>query len=209
MFPEFIKTHTISNKDLVAKNKDLEVTIERLENDLAEKNALLKEFSVGFSSSSTTTEKASGLSRELVLYPIMQDKTKLYSTILLSRGFKDGVEIGNIVYIRGKQAVCVIKEVYTATALCSLLSSANIVTEAVTSSSSISLDLIGRGGSFIANIARDTPVSVGETVFLKSDQSMVLGTIVEVANNNQDTSWHVFIRGAYNPITSSLFYMKK
>jgi hypothetical protein len=215
LIPEFLKTNTTPNKVLVARNKELEVTIERLENELASKSSLSKESvrSVpSFSSDATSTsfsETEESTSQELVLYPLVEDETKIYSSILLSKGFKDGVEVGKMVYLRGQQAVCTIQQVYTSTALCSLISSSNNTTEAVTSSSSINLSLIGRGGSFVANIARDTPVFVGEKVYLKSDQSMILGTIVQIINNNQDTSWHVFVRGAYNPVTSSIFYMKK
>jgi hypothetical protein len=71
------------------------------------------------------------------------------------------------------------------------------------------LALVGRGGHFIADIARDTPVEVGEKVYLRSDPSMVLGIVKEVLNNNQDTSWHVIVEGAYNPVASSLFYVRK
>jgi cell shape-determining protein MreC len=212
-FPEFVKTNTTTNKSLAEKNKELEVTIERLENELATKNALFKEgspitFSAKMSSTTDVTEPVSFSTHELVMYPLMQDRMKLYSTILLSKGFKDGLEVGTIVYVRGLQAVCTIAEVYNGTSLCSLFTKADTTTEGVTSSS-INLDLIGRGGYFIANVARDTPVSVGDTVYLKSDQSMTLGTVIQVANNNQDTSWHVFVRGAYNPVTSSIFYSKK
>jgi flavin reductase (DIM6/NTAB) family NADH-FMN oxidoreductase RutF len=52
-------------------------------------------------------------------------------------------------------------------------------------------------------------VAVGDKVVMKSDHSMTLGTVVDVLHNNQDTSWHVFVRGAYNPITSSIFYLRK
>ena len=144
----------------------------------------------------------------LTLYPLMQDVTKLYSTILLSKGFKDGIDIGDIVYVRGNQAVCTIQEVYTSSALCLILTASGVATEGVTSSSSITLTLTGRGGHFIANIPRDTPVEVGETIYLRSNQRIILGTVQQVANNNQDTSWHVFVEGAYNPVTSSIFYVQ-
>lgn len=209
LFPEFFKINTSSNRLLVLKNKELEITIERLENELALRNTSTKDTVSPSSERSSDIEKNLPIIRELVLYPIMQDKTKIYSSLILSKGFKDGVEVGKIVYVRGRQAVCTIQEVYTSTSRCVLLSASGVVTEAVTSSSSISVDLLGRGGSFLSNIARDTPVAVGEKVYLKSDQSMVLGTIVEVANNNQDTSWHLFVRGAYNPLTSSIFYLEK
>jgi cell shape-determining protein MreC len=138
----------------------------------------------------------------------MKDITSLYSTILLSKGFKDGLDIGEIVTVRGGQAVCTIKEVYTSSSLCLLLTASGVTTEGVTSSSSITLSLVGRGGYYLANIVRDTPVTVGETVYLRSDPTMVLGTVKEVSNNDQDTSWHVFVEGVYNPMTSSIFYVR-
>ena len=209
LFPEFFSVNTSSNRLLVTKNKELELTIERLENELAAKNAYVKETVPTAAETARNGEKTELPQRELVLYPLMQDATKIYSSLILSKGFKEGVEVGEIVYVRGRQAVCRIQEVYTSTSRCVLLSASGVVTEAVTSSSSISIDLLGRGGSFLSNIARDTPIEVGEKVYLKSDQSMTLGTIIQIANNNQDTSWHLFVRGAYNPLTSSVFYLEK
>jgi cell shape-determining protein MreC len=207
-FPDFFKKYTASNAKLLQNTKDLEIQIERLENELAERDGelrILRDLFIDDSNEQATTSKK--LTPVITMYPLMQDVTKLYSTILLSKGFKDGVTVDSYVHIRGKQAVCVIKEVYTGTSLCSLLTASGVSTEAVTSSSSITLTLVGRGGSFVANVARDTPISIGEKVFLKSDQSVILGEVSDVSNNNQDTSWHVFIHGAYNPVTSSIFYM--
>ena len=203
VFPEFFSTYITTHKTLVVKNKGLEREVERLENALAEKDANLREriLEKSLFASATTSDRT-----PLVLYPIMEDVTKLYSTVLLSRGFKDGIDIGNIVYVRGNQAACVIKEVYTSSSLCLLLTSNGVTTEGVTSSSSITLSLVGRGGHYLANIVRDTPVVVGEIVYMRSNPRVVLGTVKEVANNNQDTSWYVFVEGAYNPVTSSVFY---
>jgi cell shape-determining protein MreC len=206
--PNFFSTYTTSHKTLVEKNKALEITIENLENEIAERDGKLKEF--GLITSDTLGDASLST---LVLYPLMTDITKIYSTILLSKGFKDGVEKDAYVYVRGLQPVCIIRSVDTSTSLCELLSAGGIVTDAViesSSSTSIALTLVGRGGgTFVGDIARDTPVVIGDKVFLKSDQSMTLGTVVDVLHNNQDTSWHVFVRGAYNPITSSIFYLHK
>lgn len=204
VFPEFFKTYIVSHRTLVARQKELETEVEHLENMLAEKDALLRTLDT----SSSQDHEAKDNQVALTAYPLMHDLTKLYSTVLLSKGFKDGVDIGNIVYVHGNQVVCTIKEVYTSTSLCLLLSSSGITTEGVTSSSSIVLSLVGRGGYYLANVVRDTPVTVGEKVYLRSNPAMVLGTIKEVTNNNQDTSWHVFIEGAYNPVTSSIFYVQ-
>lgn len=202
-FPEFFRTYLTSHQSLVKKQIELERYIELLENTVAEKDALLRENV----QESSTTEKDSSR-HTLVMYPLMEDITRIYSTILLSKGFKEGVTIGSLVYLRGHQAVCTIKEVYTSSSLCLLLTASGIVTEGVTSSSSITLSLVGRGGHFLADIARDTPVIAGETVYLRSNPTMVLGTVRQVANNNQDTSWHVFVEGAYNPVSSSVFYVQ-
>jgi cell shape-determining protein MreC len=207
--PEFFATYTTSRSTLIQKTKTLEVTIENLENEIAEKDAQIKEFSDVSSVLGSTS-----LGSVLVMYPLMNDITRIYSTILLSKGYKDGVEKDSYVYVRGLQPVCIIKEVYTSTSLCELLSSSGIITDAVVvgdaSSTMISVSLTGRGGgTFLGDVARDTPISVGEKVVLRSDQSMTIGTVVDVLHNNQDTSWHVFVRGSYNPITSSIFYFHK
>jgi cell shape-determining protein MreC len=203
--PRFLVTYVTSRQSLLIKERNLEENIERLENEIAQKDALLREYALqnGFSTSSH-----SGL-HPLVMYPLMQDVTKLYSSVLLSKGFKDGVEIGDAVFLRGNQVVCTVQEVYNSSSRCLLLTASGITTEGVTSSSTIVLALVGRGGHFIADIARDTPVEVGEKVYLRSDPSMVLGIVKEVLNNNQDTSWHVIVEGAYNPVASSLFYVRK
>jgi cell shape-determining protein MreC len=202
--PDFFVTYITSRRSLVAREKKLELEIEHLENVVAEKDALLREIVIPDASSTEEKKEV----RPLILYPLMHDITKIYSTILLSKGFKDGVTVGSTVYIRGNQAVCTIKESYNSTSLCTLLTASGVATEGVTSSSSIVLSLVGRGGHFIADVARDAPVSVGEIIYVRSNPRMVLGTIREIANNNQDTSWHVFVEGAYNPVRTSVFYVQ-
>lgn len=203
-FPEFFSTYLTSHKELASRQKELELEIERLENALAEKDFLIRENG----SLVQATSSYDSLSREIVMYPLAEDITKLYSTVLLSKGFKDGITVDAMVYVRGQQAVCTIKEVHTATSRCLLLSSSSVTTEGVTSSSSINLSLVGRGGYFLANVVRDTPVAVGEKIYLRSNPKMVLGTVKHIMDNDQDTSWHLFIEGAYNPLTSSIFYVQ-
>lgn len=206
--PNFISTYTTSHTTLVAYNKQLEVDIERLENEIAEKDAHINELQLAIGE--VGTKDASTV---MVLYSYAEDSTRVYSTLLLSKGFKDGVVVGDYVYVRGLQPVCIIKEVYTSTSLCGLLTADGVVTEGVTataSSTPITLTLTGRGGGiYLANVARDTPITVGEKVVLKSNQSMTLGTVTDVLHNNQDTSWRVFVTGAYNPVTSSIYYIFK
>lgn len=202
--PSALSTYFSSRSLLAEKNRALELDVERLENELAEKDEIIKENNF---IQENVSDKPSSV---LVMYPIMRDITTMYSTVLLSKGFKDGVEENDMVYIRGRNPACVIYSVSDKTSLCKFLSASGVVTEGVTSSSSIVLSLSGNGGgSFIADIPRGTDVTIGDTVYLASDKTMELGNIVDVNRDDQATSWKVYIRSMYNPVTSSVFYLKK
>jgi cell shape-determining protein MreC len=204
LVPEFISTYFTSHKKLFDRNAELEMNIERLENQLAEKDALVREEELLLGG-----QAPNQTARIVMMYPIAEDITRLYSTILLSKGYREGVEKTNIVYVRGQQAVCEIVEVYDRTSLCELLSKGDRVTEAVTSSSTVTLSLFGvGGGNFISESPKGTNVLVGETVHLRSDQSFTLGTVVAVKEDEQSTGAKIYIRGAYNPIKSSVFYLR-
>lgn len=189
-----------SRNSLLEKEASLLQSIERLENELAEKEAVVKELQLA-SIYSSTDKKIT-----LVLYPVMQDITRVYSTLILSKGFKDGVKEQSLVYVRGRQAVCMITEVYDRTSLCTLFSASSQKVEGVASSSETLFLKGAGGGSFMAEVPRESDITVGETVFLKSDQTMKLGTITEIVRDEQMSSWYVFVRGAYNPLTSNIFY---
>ena len=203
LVPSFVSTYVTTHKDLYERNAELEREIEVLENKIAERDAAIREYNLSLSGSVPEAE-----GRVVVLYPIMEDKTNLYSTIILSKGFKDGVPKNAIVYVRGQQAVCEIVEVYDRTSLCELLSKGGRQVEGVTSSSSVVLTLAGMGGGdFTADLPKGTPITQGETVYLRSNQVFVLGTVVSVQDDDQATGMRIFVRGAYNPADSSVFYM--
>ena len=201
--PSFFSTYFSTRGELATRNNDLEVSVEQLENQLAEKNALLRDYEALAGSSSTEVD-----SSVIVMYPMMEDITKLYSTIVLSKGYRDGIEIGGLVYIRGLQPACEIIEVYNRTSLCELFSKGNKTTEGVTASSSITLSLVGNGGgNYIGSTVKGSLVYVGEQVYLRSNPAFTLGTIVQVQEDVEDTGAKVYIRGAYNPVSSSIFYL--
>lgn len=202
IMPSFVSTYFVSHKTLAEKNAKLEVAIERLENELATRDASLRE--QGLVKTSGVAETSS----VLVMYPLTEDVTKFYSTILLSKGYKDGVEEGGVVYVRGLQPVCTIVSVYDRTSLCELFSKGKRDTEAVTASGTVMLTLSGLGGgSFISEVPKVTAVSVGDDVYLRSSPSLRLGSIVSIKEDDQSTGMKLYIRGTYNPVTSSVFYM--
>lgn len=204
IMPGFVTSYFSSRHQLVREKSDLELAVERLENVLAEKESFIREQNL--------LKEAEGTENPapvMVMYPLAQDKTKIYSTILFSKGFKDGVEKGGMAYVRGLQPVCEITEVYNDTSLCELFSKGGREVEGVTSSSSITLVLTGSGGgSFVAETPQGTEAHVGEGVYLRSDPAFKLGTIISIKNDAQATGAKLFIRGAYNPVTSSVFYVR-
>lgn len=202
LMPENITTYFGSRSRLLHENKNLLLEVERLENE----NALLQ--SVTREQALLTGTQTSNRPAPLVLYPIAQDVTKLYSTLLLSKGYRDGMTKGELVYVRGRQPVCDIVEVYDKTSLCELFSRGGRMTEGVTSSSSVTLTLSGEGGgNFIAEVPKGTVVQIGEEVYLRSDPSFRLGTVVTIKEDEQSTGAKLYVRGAYNPVTSSVFYL--
>ncbi len=202
-FPSSFHLYFSSREELDTRNKVLELNIERLENILAQKDALLIEH--GFVDESG----ASNISSSFILYPLTQDMTTIYSTILLSKGFKDGIEEGSPVYLRGKQVACIISEVHDHTSLCKLLSaSGNSVEGSISLGGTLFLKGYG-GGAFIADVPKDSTVAVGEQVRLRSDPTFIIGDVIDTVADDQASSLRVYVRGPYNPVTSNVFYINK
>lgn len=205
---ENIEMITKSKSELYAENKKLLLYIENLENQIAEKNAVIMERSLLDEASSTVPVAT-------IMYPLVRDGTGIYATILFSKGAIDGVRMGQIVYVRGMQPVCVLVEVYEKTSLCSLFSRGGLTTEAViispvatSSHSSLAVSLVGEGGgSFSVVIPKEITVAIGDGVYLRSNPHMKLGTVVSIVENEQAIGSKLYIQGAYNPLTSSIFYV--
>lgn len=201
ILPSFVSSYITSHTILSKKIENLELNVERLENEIAEKDARIRAYD-------ETALAVDGHARSVVvMYPLVEDITNLYSTILLSKGYKDGIEENAMVYVRGRQAVCTVTRVYNETSLCELLSKGKRVVEGVTASSSVVLSLVGEGGgSFIMQIPSDVPIDIGEQVYMRSDHSFTLGTVVSIKKDEQATGSILYVRGAYNPVTSSVLY---
>jgi hypothetical protein len=193
--PYNVATYFGSKSKLQAENEALMINVERLENELAKK-------------SSPQVPSDAGKTA-LELYPALRDLTGMYSTVVLSKGFKDGIEENDLAYLRGRQPVCVIAEVHDRTSVCKLLAASGNEIEGVTPAGE-TLFLKGNGGgSFIASVPRDSQVFVGDIISLKSDPTMALGTLVSINKDSQATSWEVYVRGNYNPVTSNIFFIDK
>jgi cell shape-determining protein MreC len=198
MIPDFVYTFFVSRAQLLEQQKNLENKIIDLENQLT--YVTLQE--VTMISASTSQAKT------IVMSSLVKDMTNLYGTMIFNKGFEDGVMVDAMVYLRERGVVCQIKEVYKNSSSCAVFSSYGNTVEGVTSTSSIPLTLLGRGGHYLANVLRDIPVGVGERVLLRDDQTFVVGVVTEVIRNNQDTFMRVLVRPSHNPATDSRFFVE-
>ncbi|MDQ5962446.1 MAG: Cell shape-determining protein MreC [Patescibacteria group bacterium] len=193
------------------KITNLEEQIEYLENELAYAHVLTDSFEEGIPLDTGTTTELNTLSgglSTLKLYPIIKDKTTIYNTILVSGGFDDGIEEGMVVYVRGYEAVGYIAKVHKSSSVVNLFSSGNEEINGVIKDIDTSLILFGDGGgAYRIEAPKSVDLAVGQKVFLAENQSMILGTIVEVTDDPQDTFTRAYVRGAYNPNRAHIFYV--
>lgn len=192
----------VSKKSLVKNNQELSLTVERLENDLALSQAKVRELE------DMSTGTSSSAAPVLVMYPVVTDYSRLYSTVILSKGFKSGVTVGSLVYMRGRHLACTITEVYVNSSLCKLFSAYDETVEGVVGG--VTVFVKGDGGSsFVADISKDDAIKEGDVVYLKSDPSYALGEVREIRRDEQAAFWKIYIRSYYNPLTSSSFYTSR
>lgn len=194
-----------SKSELISYNKELELTVEYLENLLAEEKGVDRE--------KLLVTLASSTDDIVILYPLTEDITKIYSTLVFNKGSNEGLYSGQIVFIRGMQPVCRLMEVHEKTSICTLFSKGGDITEGImispNSSTTINMSLVGEGGgSFSIVLPKEVDISVGNEVYLRSDQHMKLGDVVSIIKNEQAIGSKVYIKGNYNPLSSSVFYVK-
>lgn len=201
VFRSFDTTFT-SKASLARENQSLALLVERLENELALRDGNSREVDTAVASVSSSSEPI------LVMYPLMRDMTTVYSSVLLSKGFRDGVVEGSLVFVRGRHAVCFISDVYVSTSLCTLFTAHQENTEGVIGSSTVFLS--GNGGSsYTASVSQGEGVNVGDIVYLKENPLYTLGEVVRVDKDMQAAFWKVYVKSGYNPITSHAFYMSQ
>lgn len=201
--PKNISLYFHSQSDYIKQIADLLDNIERLENEVALKDGKIADYQTKIE------EKNEKGLVTLIAHPLMRDLASVYSTIILSRGFSDGVEEGMLVYIRGRQPVGFISKIHEKTSEMTLLSDSNNKLNGVINGDEV-LPMIGfGGGNFISNIPKDTNIKVGDKVSYGPDPSMKIGEVVDIKNDEQDAFMKVYIKGYYNPVKANTFFLDK
>lgn len=181
----------------------LQENIERLENKVAEDEGIIADFQM------KDTEQKGGAVATLVAHPLLMDLSTIYSSVILSKGYVDSVEVGDLVYLRGRQPIGMISKVYNKTSLLSLFTDSGNKIDGVINNETV-LPLVGDGGGvYVASVPKETLIHVGDTVYYRPNPQMKLGEVSDIKNDQQDVFMKVYIRGNYNPMDANNFFIDK
>jgi cell shape-determining protein MreC len=186
----------------------LQQEVERLENEIGKNKSY--DVTSGTTTSLSYSTSTTLAHNSITMYPLVGDITTLYDSIVLSKGFVDGIEEGSIVYVRGRQAIGYISKIHKTTSTMTLYSSASQKVDGIVKEIDTTVTLLGEGGgSYSIELPKNTSVSIGQDVYLASAHDMILGTIVSVVNDPQDIFVRAYVRGAYNPTKAHIMYVDK
>lgn len=211
-----IKMATISSLDSVnsffTTKKVLNETISILEdenntlnNELAEKDALIASYDDAYK---TATKTTGGTIEVFSFFPPLSN---LYGTFIISKGFKNDIQEGMVVYGSGYIPIGKVIRVGTQSSVVEIISAdgnelEGLVMGSTTDKTVLRLTGMG-GGDFSAMLPKDIKVDIGATVVWKENPKMTLGTVVSVDNSPQAIAQKLLVRGMYSPTNAPRLYI--
>ncbi|MEN9338367.1 MAG: rod shape-determining protein MreC [Candidatus Parcubacteria bacterium] len=142
--------------------------------------------------------------------PIFKDFTSIYDTLLLDKGFVDGVEKGDKVFLYPNLAVGEIESIDRNTSLLKLFSKNENKVEVLMKNEKENtiLDIYGIGsGDFYAELPESMEISPETILYLLSDDRKAVGIVSRVEKREASFFQDVLIKGYYNTRTSHTFYI--
>lgn len=206
--PENISVYFHSKNYYDNRIKNLEQNVEDLENKLANDEDIIRSQDLlnDVRNNLSTSTKSPKI---IITNPLLKDWSSIYDTIILSKGFSDGVSVSDIVYIRGMNPVGKIEKVHSKTSELYLFSAGgNKIDGVLKDEKSIPLVGVG-GGNFIANLPKDFSISIGDNIYYASKGGGLIGTVSDIKNEIQDTFLKVYVKGKYNPMDVNNFYIEQ
>lgn len=155
---------------------------------LEEQNNLLNEY-VG----------RTDLQNVVVASVVSKPFTYPYGSFVVDQGSRDGVSVGDKVYVHETVALGFVSKVYKNSALVVLYSKAEEHLDAMLLSGNVGVDLIGRGGSFEAYVSRDLEIEVGDYVVTTDFTPYIVGKVAEVRFDPREPEKHLLIEAVVNP----------
>lgn len=118
-----------------------------------------------------------------------------YDTLVIDAGSKDGVKKGAKVFVQDKILLGEVSEVMSNTSVVRLYSTPGQKTSLSLDKSKTPIDAVGAGGgNFTARLPKEAGVEKGDLVFLPGLDKLILGEVLDVETNANDSFEDLLIR---------------
>jgi len=190
-----ISTAFVSEKEaLVKKNKELEEQLAILSTKLLDRNLLVEENLLLQEELNRDVYGDKSIAARVLSSPSVSP----YDTLVLDIGAKDGVAIGDAVFVAGSTKIGSIVEVFGRTSRARLNSSPG-QEFAVLISDNISATAKGRGGgNFVIELPRDAEINMGDNVSTVSPTINILGFVEHIEVDPNDPFQKIFLKSPVN-----------
>lgn len=125
-----------------------------------------------------------------------------YDTLVLSRGERGGIAVGQEAFGDGGVPLGVVSSVLADFSRITLFSSPNMSTHGWIGSANLPLEILGAGGGAMrAALARSAGVAVGDAVFAPGPGALPVGRVVRIDSDQSSPSVTLHIQPALNPFS--------
>jgi cell shape-determining protein MreC len=204
IFPS-IKNYFVTKNSLLL---EIEILREEIQNQKEIILSLHTEEKLNYNSSTTKVSDTNIISAN----KIFKDFTSMYDTIILDKGFIDGIEKGDEVFLYPDLAIGQIESINRNTSILKLYSKSKNKVEGIVKSGEkdIIIDIYGMGsGDFYAEIPESINISTGTIVYLSSNKNKTLGEIVRAEKREASFFQDLLIRGYYNTRLQETYFISK
>lgn len=138
--------------------------------------------------------------RGIVASVLSRPPVSPYDTLVLSRGERGGVAVGQEAFGAGGVPLGVVSSVVADFSRVTLFSAPNMSTQGWVGRSNIPLEILGEGGGALrASLARSAGVAVGDAVFAPGPGALPIGSVIRIDSDPSSPSMTLFIQPALNP----------
>lgn len=141
------------------------------------------------------SERRAGIIAGVLAGPPMS----LYDTLVLARGERDGVALGQEAFGEGGVPLGIVSSVSADFSRVTLFSASGAVTRGWVGSANLPLEIRGAGGGALrASVAQAADVALDDAVFVPGPGALPVGRVARIDRDSASPSADILIRGALN-----------
>lgn len=118
-----------------------------------------------------------------------------YDTFVVSSGEKDGVVVGNKVYISNNTIVGIVKGVTLENSVVELFSNSGLKQEVTLTRTGTTYTIVGRGGgNFVLDVPKDTDIVWGDVFVFPDNNLSIIGNVYFIDSNSQSAFKVIYVK---------------